>query len=44
MCFFAATGAMPEAWTIESSGGSSMNIWRWWQDWLVRAAGFYLVN
>lgn len=42
MFSLAATGAMPEEWTIKSSGGSSMNIWRWWQEWLVRAAGFYL--
>lgn len=32
---------MQEGWTIKSSGGSSMNTWRWWLDWLVRAAGFY---
>lgn len=41
MCLFAATGAMQEGWTIKSSGGSSMNIWRRWLDWPVRAAGFY---
>lgn len=41
MCFFAATGAMREGWTIKTSGGSSMNIWRRWLDWPVGAAGFY---
>lgn len=41
MFSLAATGATPEEWTIKSSGGSSMNIWRWWQEWLVRAVGFH---